>query len=313
MTIALEKAWAFILSPVPAAFGLQPAAIRLILASVAGCGGPLLRADDSARNFRIPSLYHVGYWVRDLGKVRAFYEQYLGFEEPYLLNHPDGTLQLVVMKINERQVIYLFPDATKIKPNGDNLDHLGLLVDNAAALHADLIARGVKVSAPHFGRIGDLIVGVTDPDGNPYEVTQLEPQGQLLQHQGKSLPPTRISSHLLSATLAVANLPAAVAFYRDSLGFKEIGTVGGPSRLQVPDGTDYVELVLANQKPDAPGARSVPQFTLVVPDAAKAAETLAGRARSGEFPAPAPVSTAPDGRRQTSVVDPDGTRIILTE
>ena len=287
--------------------------IRFIFAlAVLGCG-PVLRAEDTARNFRITSLYHVGYWVRDIGKVRDFYGKYLGFEEPYVLNYPDGRLQLVIMKVSERQVIYLFPDASKIMPNGENLDHLGLLVDNIAALHDDLIARGVKVGDAKRGRIGDLLMGVRDPDGHPFEVTQLEPQGQLLQHQGKSLPATRISSHLRSVTLVVADLPAAVSYYRDILGFKEIGTVGDATRLQVPDGTDFVELVLADRKPDAAGARSVPQYTLVVPDAAKAFETLTARSQSGEFPAPAPLSTTREGKRQTSVVDPAGTRVILSE
>jgi catechol 2,3-dioxygenase-like lactoylglutathione lyase family enzyme len=114
-------------------------------------------------------------------------------------------------------------------------------------------------------------------------------------------------------TLVVADLPAAVGYYRGILGFKEVGTVGDATRLQVPDGTDFVELVLADRKPDAAGARSVPQYTLAVPDAAKAFETLTARSQSGEFPAPAPLSTTRDGKRQTSVVDPDGTRVILSE
>ena len=114
-------------------------------------------------------------------------------------------------------------------------------------------------------------------------------------------------------TLVVADLPAAVGYYRGILGFKEVGTVGDATRLQVPDGTDFVELVLADRKPDAAGARSVPQYTLVVPDAAKAFETLAARSQSERFPAPAPLSTTRDGKRQTSVVDPDGTRVILSE
>jgi catechol 2,3-dioxygenase-like lactoylglutathione lyase family enzyme len=287
--------------------------IRFIIAlAVLGCT-PLLRAEGIARNFHLTSLYHVGYWVRDVAKVRDFYGKYLGFEEPYVLNYPDGKLQLVIMKVNERQVIYLFPDASKIMPNGENLDHLGLLVDNIAALHDDLIARGIKVGDPKRGRIGDLLMGVRDPDGHPFEITQLEPQGQLLQHQGKNLPATRISSHLRSVTLVVADLPAAVSYYRDILGFKEIGTVGSATRLQVPDGTDFVELMLADRNRDAVGVRSVPQYTLVVPDAAKAFETLNARSHSGEFPAPAPLSTTQDGKRQTSVVDPDGTRVILSE
>ena len=45
---------------------------------------------------------------------------------------------MVVMKVNERQVIYLFTDSTKILPNGDNLDHLGLETDNINAVREHL-------------------------------------------------------------------------------------------------------------------------------------------------------------------------------
>src|SRR3954471_1663495 len=96
-------------------------------------------AAEPNRSFHLSSLYHVGFWVRDVAKQRAFYHDYLGFEEPYSLNFPDGRLQMVVMKVNERQVIYLFTDSTKILPSGDNLDPLGLETDNLAAVREHLL------------------------------------------------------------------------------------------------------------------------------------------------------------------------------
>ena len=211
---------------------------------------------DSARHFRIPSLYHVGFWIRDLAKTRAFYRDFLGYEEPYALNFPDGKLQLVIMKVNERQVIYLFPNAAKILPNGDNLDHLGLETDDAAALYAYLLAKGIKVAPPKRGRIGDLLLGVRDPDGHPYEVTQFEPEGQLRRHAGLSLAAGRISSHLRSISISVADPAASRRFYVDILGFRELARNGGPVRLQVPDGTDY--LVLAAVGRPRPRRAGVP-------------------------------------------------------
>src|SRR6516225_8838746 len=87
------------------------------------CAAQIFAADAPPRDFRLPSLYHVGFWVKDIAKSRAFYHDFLGYDEPYELRRPNGDLQMVVMKVNERQVIYLFTDATKILPNGDNLDH----------------------------------------------------------------------------------------------------------------------------------------------------------------------------------------------
>lgn len=277
---------------------------------------PLFAADTN-REFHLPSLYHVGYWVRDIAKSRAFYKDYLGYDEPYVLNRTNGVLQMVVMKVNERQVILLFPDTTRIQPNGDNLDHLGLETDNIAAAREHLLAQGVNVGAVGHGRIGDLLLGVKDPDGHTFELTQFMPEGQLLKHQGTNLAPGRVSGHLRSATIAVTNLAASLHFYVDILGFKKIGgdagQPGGVVRLQVTDGTDYLDLMPNERKPGADAARSVPEFTLEVADAAKTAEMLTARAKVLGFDPPAPVSVAADGRRQTSCVDPDGTRVILKE
>src|SRR5258708_14840542 len=198
----------------------------LILTLALAGGHSAFAAGQAGRNYHIYSLYHVGYWVRDIAKSRGFYKDYLGFEEPYSLNYPDGTLQMAVMKVNERQVIYLFPNAAKILPNGDNLDHLGLETDDLAALREDLLAKQIKVGEVHRGRIGDLILGVKDPDGHTFEITQLTPEGQLLQHQGRGLPATRASDRLRSATIAVADLAASVRFYRDILGFKKTSEIG---------------------------------------------------------------------------------------
>lgn len=293
------------------------AMIRLLLFLFAAVIGSPLFAADTNRPFHLPSLYHVGFWVHDIAKSRAFYKDYLGYDEPYVLNRTNGVLQMVVLKVNERQVILLFPDAARIRPNGDNLDHLGLETDNIAAAREHLLAHGVNVSTVGRGRIGDLLLGVKDPDGHTFELTQFMPEGQLLQHQGTNLAPGRVSAHLRSATLTVTNLAASLHFYVDILGFKKVANAfdktSGIVRLQVPDGTDYLDLVPCEQKPDAAAPRSVPEFSLEVADAAKAAELLTARAKALGFAPPAPVNVSADGRRQTSCMDPDGTRVVLKE
>jgi catechol 2,3-dioxygenase-like lactoylglutathione lyase family enzyme len=289
---------------------------RLALVSLAfGLVVDRLPADGTGRDFRIPSLYHVGFWVRDIGKSRSFYKTCLGFDEPYVLNHPDGVLKLVVIKVNDHQAIYLFPDASKISSTGDNFDHLGFETDAAAALRDYLAVRGVNVGRVQQGRIGDLILAVKDPDGHLIEFTQFEPQGQLRQHRGKNLAATRISTHLLAASVAVADPAASLHFYRDILGFKEIGRDGGEDgaprsiRLRVPDGTDYLDLRPYKKKPHADPPRSAAQFFLEVPDAREAFATLAARAKSAGLPSP----VTSDRNREVGCLDPDGTRVVLVE
>jgi catechol 2,3-dioxygenase-like lactoylglutathione lyase family enzyme len=305
---------------------------RLGFVSLAfGLAALRLSADGTGRNFRIPSFYHVGFWVRDIGKSRAFYKNYLGFDEPYDLHRANGDLQMVVIKVNERQVILLFPDAAKILPDGDNFDHLGLETDNIIAVHDYLVAHGVKVGDPARGHIGDMILSVNDPDGHKFEITQFEPEGQLLKHQGKNLPVTRISTHLLTASMAVSNLEASLHFYRDILGFKEIwrdSRTGPPHsvHLQVPDGTDYIDLRPYEKKPGADPARAVAQFYLEVPDATKAAEILTQRVKAAQVSVAsekatlasealakeAPPTMSAD-KPEASCIDPDGTRVVLIE
>jgi catechol 2,3-dioxygenase-like lactoylglutathione lyase family enzyme len=278
----------------------------------------LSAAESTPRSFDLPSLYHVGFWVRDIAKARAFYTDFLGYAEPYELRRPNGDLQMVVMKVNERQVIYLFTDATKILPNGDNLDHLGLETHAIEAARTHLLAQGVKVGSVNRGRIGDFLLGVKDPDGHAWEITQFAPEGQLLQHQGKSLAPARISPKLRSATFTTADLPATLHFYVDILGFKRVAVnassrTNPPVRLQVPDGTEYLDFISYERKPGAEAPRAVPEYALEVEDVGKAFDELSARARRLGLAAPKPVAVGPDGLRQTSVVDPDGTRVVLKE
>jgi lactoylglutathione lyase len=221
---------------------------------------------------------------------------------------------MVVIKVNERQVILLFPNAAKILPDGDNLDHVGLETDNIIAVHDCLATHGVKTGPAVRGHIGDMILNVKDPDGHTLEITQFEPEGQLLKHQGKNLTATRISTHLLTASLAVSNLEASLHFYRDILGFKEIWRDSGTGtphsvHLQVPDGTDYLDLRPYEKKPGADPARAVAQFYLEVPGATKAAEILTGRAKTAGFAPP----TISDDKHEASCIDPDGTRVVLIE
>jgi catechol 2,3-dioxygenase-like lactoylglutathione lyase family enzyme len=289
---------------------------RLYLALLVAVGwSNAFAADATGRDFHLSSLYHVGFWVRDIARSRAFYKDFLGYEEPYELRRPNGDLQMVVMKVNERQVIYLFTDATKILPNEDNLDHLGLETDNIEAARTHLLAHGIKVGTVNRGRIGDLLLGVDDPDGHRFEITQFALEGQLLQHQGKSLALGRVSARLRSATITTADLAASLRFYVDILGFKKIDGAdhAGGVRVQVPDGTDFLELVPYTRKPGVAAARAVPDYCLEVPDATKTAEELTVRAKKLGIAPPAPVSVASDGRRQTSCVDPDGTLVVLKE
>ncbi len=209
---------------------------------------------------RILGIAHVALRVGDIEKSRAFYKDFLGFEEPFSLNNPDGSLSLTFIKINDLQYLELFP---ALEPAADRLHHLAFQTDDAERMRAYLAAQGVKVpDRVPKGRIGNLNFNVTDPDGHTIEIVEYAPEGWSMREKGKFMSSRRISEHLLHAGILVGDLDAATRFYGEILGFREFwrGSSDGKTlswvNLRVPEGNDYVEFMLYRDLP-APDRRGV--------------------------------------------------------
>src|SRR5579884_1225578 len=100
------------------------ASLLLLAASSYGQETP---ATQPARP-KIVGISHIALYVHDMAKSLAFYKQFLGFDEPYSLKNPDGTLHLTWIKINDQQTIELFPEK---EANSDRLYHIALETDDA--------------------------------------------------------------------------------------------------------------------------------------------------------------------------------------
>ena len=294
-------------------------------AALAACPARAEDAPAQARP-RITGLSHVALWVGDLGRSRAFYRDYLGFEEPYTLGDGRGGVSISWIKINDRQAIELFPVNGNTPAGGDSLYHVALETDDAQGMLAYLMSRGVKgpggkplLATAKAGRIGNLNYFTEDPDGHIVEFTQYLPGGWTIQNAGRFMPPTRISGRMSHAGITVGDLEASLRFYRDILGFRESWRGSGDGRtlswvnLRVPDGDDYVELMLCARKPDTRQLHILNHACLEVPDAAAAAAALRGRAVPAGCKAPSPIRTGVNRRRQINCYDPDGTRIEIME
>ena len=110
---------------------------------------------------RITGISHFAIYAHDYEKSRAFYGQFLGFEEPYSLQNPDGSASMTFFKINDRQTIELFPERQE---GADRLNHISFETDDIEALRVYLASKGVKVpSEAHRARIGNLGFNITDP------------------------------------------------------------------------------------------------------------------------------------------------------
>jgi lactoylglutathione lyase len=297
----------------------------LLLAAAIDPSLSLAQVSNIARP-RITGLSHVALWVADLDKSQAFYTGYLGFGEPYSLKNADGGISIAWIKVNDRQSIELFPLGGKAPKNGDSLYHIALETDDAQGMLDYLTSKGVKgpggkplPTTATAGRIGNLNYFTEDPDGHIVEFTQYMPKGWTMEKAGQFMPPTRIAARMSHAGLAVGNLEASLRFYRDILGFREFWRGSSDGRtlswvnLRVPEGDDYVELMLYSTKPDPGHLHILNHLCLEIPDASAAWATLAARALPAGCMATNPIHTGVNRKRQINCYDPDGTRVEVME
>ena len=260
---------------------------------------------------RILGIAHVALRVSSVENSRAFYKEFLGFAEPFSLSNADGSLSLTFIKINDQQYLELFPG---LEAGADRLHHLAFQTDDADGMRVYLAARGVKVpDRVPKGRIGNLNFNITDPDGHTIEIVEYAPDGWSMREKGKFMPDTRISGHLPHAGILVGNLDAAMRFYGEVLGFREIWRGSSDSKtlswvnLKVPDGGDYVEFMLYRNLP-APGRRGVEHHVgLETADTGAALHQLDTHPYRHTYARPLEIRTGINRRRQLNLFDPDGT------
>lgn len=266
----------------------------------------------------IPGLSHIALYVHDLEASRAFYKNFLGYEEPYWLPNTNGGVQLTFIKINDRQFIELFPEK-EAQTNSDRLYHIAIETDNADAMRRYLAASGVKVPATvPKGRIGNFNFNIFDPDGHQVEIVQYLPDSWTVDANGKFAGERRISGHLRHVGIIVTNLEASLRFY-GRLGFRETWRGSRSTNqlswvnLKVPDGDDYVELMLYTELPPPDKRGTAHHMSLEVPDIERAKAELEGRNIQTNYARPMQIQTGINRKRQMNLFDPDGTRVELME
>lgn len=267
---------------------------------------------------RITGISHVGYFVSDLPRAIAFWHDFLGYDESYVLTRPDSNdIRIAFIKINDHQHIELFNEPPTHPPN--RMSHLCFTVDDAEAMRTYLRSRGFDVKPGNGAktRTGDYAFEITDPDGMLVEFVQSLPGGWEAQAAGKFLPPTRISDRIYHVGFLVGNSQKSMDFYGNILGFKETWRGGAnPNELswinmRVPDGDDYVEFMLYRTLPDTFGGKN--HISLVVPDINKAVADLEARPYFKTYGRQLTIATGVNQKRQVNMYDPDGTRVEIME
>ena len=99
----------------------------LLLAGPLVLGTPTVAQKPVTRP-KILGVAHLAVFVSDLARARAFYEDFLGFEEPFTLPKPDGSVEIAFVKINDRQWIELF---NRPSEGEGQLNHIAVYTDDA--------------------------------------------------------------------------------------------------------------------------------------------------------------------------------------
>jgi catechol 2,3-dioxygenase-like lactoylglutathione lyase family enzyme len=278
----------------------------------------LAAAAGAPKRPKIMGVAHMAIYESDLAKARHFYEDFLGFAEPYKLKRKDGTDRIAFIKINDDQYLELFAEPPK---QDGHMNHISFYTDDANAMRVYLASAGVKVPEKvGKGRIGNSNFNIIDPDHHTVEIVQYEPDGWTVQNKGKFLPGTRISQHMTHVGVVVKDLNASQQFYHGILGFNEFWRGAGGSgknlswvNMRVPDGTDYLEMMLYRTYPGPEQIGTKNHICLVVPDVDKAVESLKSRPAFKDYGREIKIQLGVNRKRQANLFDPDGTRVELME
>lgn len=260
----------------------------------------------SAGELPLVGITHVAVRVTDLAKSQDFYGRALGLEQPFEFNDHGRTV-VAFMKVNDRQYIELYPGL----PTGEKirLAHICLETTDIEAVRRRMEEAGLAPTKIVKARAGNLLFAVKDPDGQMIEFLQYLPGSLHIDALGKGLGARRISRRIHHAGVAVKDLQASIAFYRDKLGL-----IAPPVRpgarsvfLRVPGPRgDSIELISYDAPPDRDQIGSMQHIALEVEDAAAARRELAGRGVTG-------ITATPGNRTSLDVRDPDGTRVQLIQ
>lgn len=263
---------------------------------------------------------HMAVYVKNLAKTRQFYEDFLGFAEPFTLPKKDGGVRIAFVKVNDFQYFELFNETDR---GEGQLNHISFYTNSADGMYAYLKSRHMPVMADKGsvgkGQTGNKNFNIQDPDGHIVEIVEYQLNSWTAREAGKFMPPTRISEHIMHVGVLVGDLDKATSFYNGVLGFKEFWRGSSSPRMlswvnmRAPEGQDYLEFMLYNKLPEPSDRGGKNHAALMIPKAGKVLEELKRRAARIGYNREIAIQTGVNRKRQINLYDPDGTRIELME
>lgn len=284
---------------------MNKAILLLVLAGLT----PGLCAQEKDKSPHIIGMAHMAYYISDLGKARAYYEDLLGFQEAFALKNAKGSDHIVYIKINDHQYIELVAETPK---NHGFLYDAGFETNDANGMRDHLASLGLPVPANVVkDATGNLSFDITDPSGFTLQIVQYLPESLTGRTKGKFMPASRISNHIDHLGLLVNDRESSWKFYGDTFGFvKE----GDGSKMAVPGSEDRFELGVERKPPTIDRYHIKDHICLSAPDVPKVTTELQAKPAMGEFPkAIADIHQLSSGKHVIEIYDLDGNRVELME
>src|SRR5258708_3737812 len=170
-----------------------------------------LVAQDAVPRPKVLGVAHMAVYVKDLDKTRHFYEDFLGFGEPFTLpKKTGGGVRIAFIKVNDHQYFEIFNEADR---GEGQLNHISFYTDNADQMYQYLKSKGIEVMSDKGsvgkGQTRNKNFNVKDPDGHIVEIVEYQPDGWTAREAGKFMPSNRISEHIMHVGLLVGDLEKA--------------------------------------------------------------------------------------------------------
>ncbi len=235
-------------------------------------------------------LAHTAIRVKDIAASQAFYEK-LGLEKAFSAEK-NGVVTQAFYKINDREFLEIYPQLGA-DPAKEPIGFMHLCFDgkDLEALHTHYLNEGLQPIAVRKAGMGNLLFTLRGPEGQNIEYTQYMPDSKHTLDKGQHLGANRISEEMYGVALGMRDLPSAMKFYKEQLGF---GTLAGRADVLVIPGSTQ-EIYLFSSDGDV---RSRTYF--LVQDVGKAAGELKQRGLAVKR-----------SKREATVTDPDGNLVVM--
>jgi catechol 2,3-dioxygenase-like lactoylglutathione lyase family enzyme len=256
--------------------------------------------------------------MSDLAIARNLYGKFMGFEELPVMKGKMELSKRCIFKVSDRQFIEIYSGLTS--DQDQRLMYVALETSNVHAMWEFLKFRGISsIDQPRRNVDGNLLVEMVDPFGFIIQFIQYLPDSVQMRSFGKRLSKKRVSNRLLHAGCIVSDISKADLFYKELLGFSEIWRGGKDDlslnwiNMKVPNGTDYLEYILIDEKPDRKRLGIAQHPCFLVSDMQVAFETLKARSKQNDFLKDHVPNVGRNNRWNLNLFDPDGTRIEFME